>query len=105
MFYAKDSQKLIEYFESNYIKIVVWVERLFYYFRIVDAYPFIAKELIEICRICEILDFLENKKTKSDQEKISFLRSYIQILPYAARINNEEIKEEVKETSPIIQLN
>lgn len=93
LFYAKDSQKLKEYFESNYIKIVVWVERLFYYFRIVDAYPFIAKELIEICRICEILDFLENKKTKSDQEKVSFLRSYIQILPYADRINNEEIKD------------
>lgn len=93
LFYAKDSQKLIEYFESNHIKIAVWVERLFYYFRIVDAYPLIAKELITICCICEILDFLENKKVKSNQEKILFLRSYIQILPYADRINEEKAKD------------
>lgn len=90
--YAKDCQKLKEYFESNYINIAIWVERLFYYFRIVDGFPIITKELIDHYIICKVLEILEGKKVKTHNEKVIFLRAYVQILPYAEKINSEKTK-------------
>lgn len=93
IFFAKDGDILRKYFIDNYDNIINWIENLYFYFRSVDAYSILAKELLTINRLLELLEFLENKVAYCDAIRYKFLIAYIQILPYSIRINENRISD------------
>lgn len=93
IFFAKDSDILKRYFIESYEDIINWVTYLYYYFRTVDGYPLLAKELLTINRLLELLEFVENYVSNCDVIRFKFLKAYIQILPYSSTIKEKEISE------------
>lgn len=91
--HAQDKEILRKYFIKNYKNIVYWVAYLYYYFRVVNAYPELASELLKINGLLEVLDKLEESPLISDDNRFFFLNAYAQILPYASGINDDELVE------------
>lgn len=92
--YAEDKEILRKYFIENYENIVQWVSLLYFYFRRVNGYPYIANELLKINDLLSILDKLENIVSfNNDNVRFCFLRAYSQILTYSVGINENNIVE------------
>lgn len=91
--YAEDKEILRKYFIENYLKIIDWVAFLYFYFRTVNGYPVLAKELLTINNLLQILECLENKVSINDKVRFFFIKAYSQILTYAVGIKEDLIVE------------
>ena len=92
--YAEDKEILRKYFIENYKNIVQWVSLLYFYFRKVNGYPYIANELLKINDLLSILNEIEDIVSfNNDKVRFCFLRAYSQILAYSVGINENSIIE------------